>query len=588
MASKHLHIAISLLEEKGGSDVQPDLSLMATFQRARCSHAARDMVTAVQYARRGKQIILDILSRSPRNLQLMQLSLHFLPEYLLELAMQRRADKDLYFLTLVEAHTEIREALHISQGLPLTPQLTMLTTLLDVYLEGEMEVGTDVLISGLSSDAGKALNGCRGVVETKLMKGGRFGVVVDAKVKSIKAENLSLVHVEPLPLEGMKKLAQETQDFADKAAAADWRAAQLGQKAGEASFRLHGAAVPVASKDAEEIRSGLPVTLEDEEKVAFPLDHVSAALAASVDSAEADVDPEKIESEMVRVAIEESEESAFEQVLEASELAALRGEAVNDTEAQIQGTTSRHVDVEITSFSGETVVPRAKERSSEPCFKPVHLMTYSRSPNVFRMALMEGDDLKACRVAMQQQGFSAELPSGAKIFVCPEVYPLVVEKVREEGVILKSWHVLVSEEFQEALEKTVNSLRSKERTKQKKARVLLPGSEQVPLTTSASSSGLQTHLEGTDVESLPQNNHPLELETPATSAEEWQNDAEQDDTIICIEKRTFIHSVPWVKASSIYSGPWTSERTTSAPDALENPRLYSRRPYGRACRLRLV
>ena len=51
--------------------------------------------------------------------------------------------------------------------------------------------------------------------------------------------------------------------------------------------------------------------------------------------------------------------------------------------------------------------------------EPIILLEYSRHPESFRKALMEGLDLKSCRDALALARHSCELPGGAKMFVHP-------------------------------------------------------------------------------------------------------------------------------------------------------------------------
>ena len=53
------------------------------------------------------------------------------------------------------------------------------------------------------------------------------------------------------------------------------------------------------------------------------------------------------------------------------------------------------------------------------------LTSYSRYPEEFRQALLEGPHLQRCRKAMSDAGHSCMLPTGAKIFCLPEQYPAV-------------------------------------------------------------------------------------------------------------------------------------------------------------------
>jgi len=71
------------------------------------------------------------------------------------------------------------------------------------------------------------------------------------------------------------------------------------------------------------------------------------------------------------------------------------------------------------------------------------------------------------RQAMRNCGLSPELPSGAKIFVKPEHFEMVLAAVRRAEVVLKPWHVIVSIDFEDSVVATVSSLASREQVKQK-------------------------------------------------------------------------------------------------------------------------
>jgi hypothetical protein len=94
----------------------------------------------------------------------------------------------------------------------------------------------------------------------------------------------------------------------------------------------------------------------------------------------------------------------------------------------------------------------------------VVLLEYRRSPRSFRDALMCGPELQESRAALQRVGLCHELPCGAKIFVRPEWFEVVVKAVRAElaaeGVDLKPRHVVVAMELESAVAAAVAPLRS--------------------------------------------------------------------------------------------------------------------------------
>merc|ERR1719245_463110 len=58
-------------------------------------------------------------------------------------------------------------------------------------------------------------------------------------------------------------------------------------------------------------------------------------------------------------------------------------------------------------------------RSGEIAAEEVYLLQFSRYPQEFCRALLEGVALRECRDAMEDAGHKVVLPSGAKVFVHP-------------------------------------------------------------------------------------------------------------------------------------------------------------------------
>jgi len=111
----------------------------------------------------------------------------------------------------------------------------------------------------------------------------------------------------------------------------------------------------------------------------------------------------------------------------------------------------------------------AKQSESVPLGKPpsfaVHVIQYSRHPSILRSALLEGEELRICRDALAANGFSAEQPSGAKVFVLPEQFDSVLSAI--DSLDLKPWHVVVSEEFEKAVDQAVKRLPSQAQVREK-------------------------------------------------------------------------------------------------------------------------
>jgi len=88
------------------------------------------------------------------------------------------------------------------------------------------------------------------------------------------------------------------------------------------------------------------------------------------------------------------------------------------------------------------------------------VLKFSRSPEAFRQALMEGPQLEACRQALKDAGFEVKLSSGAKAFVRPEHYSAMCEAIHSTGKPLFTSHVLVAEEFECLLYEVFSNLPS--------------------------------------------------------------------------------------------------------------------------------
>lgn len=107
-----------------------------------------------------------------------------------------------------------------------------------------------------------------------------------------------------------------------------------------------------------------------------------------------------------------------------------------------------------------TSIPRTE---TETC--RVHVIEFSRHPQVLRQALLEGQLLSKCRDALTSQGLAPELSSGAKVFVQPEHFTPVTEAVASMN--LKPWHVVTSDEFEPLVMTTVQGLPGRAQVREK-------------------------------------------------------------------------------------------------------------------------
>lgn len=189
----------------------------------------------------------------------------------------------------------------------------------------------------------------------------------------------------------------------------------------------------------------------------------------------------------------------------------------------------------------------------------ISVLTYSRSTQMFREALMQGPQLQPCRQALEDAGFHAELPCGAKVFVQPELYEAVVREL--EGQDLKPRHVIVAEEFERCVDAAIRSLPSKEQSR--------PKGEKIGLRVPFPTPGVRGNHPASSASAVAASSFPREQDT-------LDSDSEQDgsgDNIIYQVCRTFIH-VPL--PSSMQSKPSTGPKTvsTSAARSAINPRRH--------------
>jgi len=89
---------------------------------------------------------------------------------------------------------------------------------------------------------------------------------------------------------------------------------------------------------------------------------------------------------------------------------------------------------------------------------------YKKTPAAFLAAFKESAYLQRCRLALKQAGHDWLLPdSGAKVFVRPDEWGVVMDAIAKENLKLDKSHVVVSDEFDDSLDKTIHEMRSKER-----------------------------------------------------------------------------------------------------------------------------
>jgi len=79
---------------------------------------------------------------------------------------------------------------------------------------------------------------------------------------------------------------------------------------------------------------------------------------------------------------------------------------------------------------------------TEGAHEPIYLLEFTRHPDSFRAALLEGDALRACRESLHAAGHMYLLPSSAKIFVHPSQYQAAMLALH--GRMLRPYHVIVA------------------------------------------------------------------------------------------------------------------------------------------------
>ncbi|CAE8589324.1 unnamed protein product [Polarella glacialis] len=88
-------------------------------------------------------------------------------------------------------------------------------------------------------------------------------------------------------------------------------------------------------------------------------------------------------------------------------------------------------------------LPRAKAEEQVVLIS----LKFRRTPESWRKALLDGEELRPCIEALRAVGLDATLMSGAKLFVRPEHYEPVLKNIEQQGFRLYASHVLVAAEF---------------------------------------------------------------------------------------------------------------------------------------------
>lgn len=194
---------------------------------------------------------------------------------------------------------------------------------------------------------------------------------------------------------------------------------------------------------------------------------------------------------------------------------------------------------------------------SRPVSSSVYLLEYSRSPQSFRSCFLTCPKLQECHALLIDNGYDTELPSGAKIFVSPDQFQPVMQTLSAECWELKPRHIIVNDDFEEAVVQTVNSLRSSDRIKQKTRAVLELGKD----------------LDHAQASTEPSVDFDESTGEGAATACPQRSVGADLEAVPFIVKRTFIH-IP--VQSSLWSDPGgqkTASTTDADPRCGPNPRL---------------
>lgn len=130
----------------------------------------------------------------------------------------------------------------------------------------------------------------------------------------------------------------------------------------------------------------------------------------------------------------------------------------------------------------------------------IFLFPYMRAPKEFKDALLEGPELGWVREQMRASGQEYVLqPSGAKIFVWPGQYSVVIGALSSKEIQLRSSYVIIAQSLLPSLEASIATIRSKKNVRPKNEGIVCVARASVR-TVPSSASGDATH--GTDEERL--------------------------------------------------------------------------------------
>jgi len=126
-------------------------------------------------------------------------------------------------------------------------------------------------------------------------------------------------------------------------------------------------------------------------------------------------------------------------------------------------------------------------------------------------ALLTGPELLPVREAMERDGCPRILEGGAKIFVWPHQYPMVLEELRNQDISALPSHVIVAESLLPQLEASIATIPSQKNVRKKNDGIFVvahvPNAHQEQTT-----HGTEEGTEDEDVEEFEAWNHVLSVE----------------------------------------------------------------------------
>jgi len=212
---------------------------------------------------------------------------------------------------------------------------------------------------------------------------------------------------------------------------------QLGRLLGKFGIELEsGAELNVEARNAFE-QGRQQFLLTPKEQCASDPQDATAVLAAAGQDQEEDMTDQALDN-----ALRESEADATQQEQAHLQEALLRSKADNQP---------LQCDSLADAASGSTSLTLA--------IATVVLLQYSQSKSWFPSALLEGPELQEERAALEAAGFCPTLPSGAKIFVAPDIYEAVKQHLDKGGSKLTTSHVVVAADLEDKVRTVVDTAR---------------------------------------------------------------------------------------------------------------------------------